>query len=186
MNRKAYILVLILSLVAGLVGGALSVLLLTGPLAKFIKFKVIHAEMIRVDESLESKFIRGNIIKVDEYLESKVVHGKVNRGEQFLLVDSEGYPYGMWLHGSHGDARLSMTWEEGKSDLWMTSNGLSLSKDGKRRISLMVGNDGSPELLLLDKAGKPRVYLAMYTWENELPRLTFIDKNGLSKTFTAR
>jgi len=114
-NPKRYIVTIAVAAVFGFVGGVLSLLLLASPLLQFVKLKTIHAETIKVDESVESKFVHAKIIKADDYLESKVVHGKVNRGEQFLLLDKDGSPRGMWLYDTDGQPSLFLTDKDGHS-----------------------------------------------------------------------
>ena len=187
-NSKRYIVLIAVATFFGFVGGVLSLLLLARPLSQFVKWKTIHAETIKIDESIESKFVHAKVIKADDYLESKVVHGKVNRGEQFLLLDKKGDPRGMWLNDTDGNPVLSLWNQRGTSKVELVATpyggaGLrvfTIGKQGGFSVKLM-GGESIPQLELFDEAGKEMVSLGKF-YPEDSPHLTFVDKKGPYKT----
>lgn len=184
-NPKQYIVTIVVATVSGFVGGVLSLLMFASPLAQLVKFKTIHAETIRIDESVESKFVHAKVIKADDYLESKVVHGKVNQGEQFFLVGKKGDTRGTWLTDTEGQPILSLYDKEQRSSaqLVITPNGsagLWVFRKGKFSVRLM-GGEIIPVLELFDETGRPMIKFEKY-YGDDVPHLTFIDKKGPYKT----
>lgn len=185
-NLRTYSTMILVAAVSGFAGGVISFLALAGPLSQFVKLKALHVETIRVDESVDSKFIHASTIKADDYIESKVVHGNVNRGGQFLLLDKEGHPRGMWLYGVEGEPILSLigTGSRAAAELLVTPNGtaaLWLVRNKQHSVRLQAEHNGWATLEMEGKGDQSKIRLAI-DYEDD-PNLTLTDHKGRRRSF---
>lgn len=189
-NSKRYIVIIAVATISGFVGGVLSLFLFASPLLKFVKLETIHAETIKIDESIESKLVHAKIIKADDYLESKVVHGDVNQGVQFFLVDKKGRTSGTWYNDTDEQPSLRLFDKKSRStaELVITPNGsagLRIFRNGKFSVKLMVNDTGIPQLELFDEGSNPMLSLGKFYGE-DVPHLTLVDKTAHRRAFMAR
>lgn len=174
MNRRQYLLLVVLTVVAGLVGGAVSNRVFV---AKIALAQEDTQEDKAVDRPFDlSKYLEG-LTPLDK---DKKQHEKVIIAQEFRLVDKDGKTLGRFGLSEVGGPRLVLSDENGlpRAMLSLSSGNPVLSLHGKDTdVSIAAGVlSEAPWMVLVDRDGTPRACLRLQP--DGSPSLHLCDKGG--------